>query len=63
MKIKFNATCMGYYVGGRDAEFLLEIKDEELIDLSEDEKEEYILECIHEEIINHLDYGFDIIKE
>lgn len=60
MKIEFTASCLGYYVGGYNKSFEIEIEDCELEGMTDDEKIEYIEKSIYEYILENLDYGYEI---
>lgn len=60
MKIEFTTSCFGYFIGGHNSSFEIEIEEWEVENMTEEEKEKYIEKSIHEYIIENLDYGYTI---
>lgn len=57
MIVKFNVNCMGYMVGGYNTNFEIEFEDDEFDDMTEEERHDYIIEAVHEHIMERLDFG------
>lgn len=63
MLVKFRLSCCGYSVGGHNYNHEIEIDDEVFEGMTEQEKEDFIYSCIHEHILDGLDYGITEICE
>jgi len=60
MKIEFTASCFGYYIGGHNKYFEIEIEEWEIEGKSKEEKQAYIEKAIYEYILENLDFGYGI---
>lgn len=62
MKINFTVSCMGYSVGGYDYQFEIDIDDRDVEGMTEEQKDEFISECINEYIEERLSFGYKICE-
>lgn len=62
MIVKFTVSCMGYSVGGYNHQFEINLDDKDVEGMTEEQKDEFISECINEYIEERLSFGYEICK-
>ena len=60
MIIKYEVDCFGYSVGGRSKTFEIEFEENEFEGMTEEQKHNYIHKAIEEDILNNLEFYYDI---